>query len=197
MEFEIRNGILISYLGNGGNVVVPDSVTSIRQSAFADCNSLISVTIPDSVTRIGRYAFEWCENLTSVVIPNSVTSIRRFAFYNCSSLTSKKGYYKAVKIDNKNFVSSYNHGFKYKIGEWLEEYDEVIPCEKGYHFCDNLFAVFNYYSGEIDKDIAIFECEVGDIVTPYEDKFVTNTIKLTRRLTKQEIVDILNNKQSA
>ena len=70
------------------SVTIPDSVTTIGYSAYADCSSLTSVTIPDSVTTIGNYAFEYCSSLTSVTIPDSVTTIGYGAFYGCSSLTS-------------------------------------------------------------------------------------------------------------
>ena len=67
---------------------IPNSVTTIGNSAFSGCSSLTSVTIPYSVTIIGNYAFNCCSRLTSVTIPNSVTTIRNFAFNGCSSLTS-------------------------------------------------------------------------------------------------------------
>ncbi len=63
-------------------------VTSIGDSAFADCDSLTSVTIPDSVTTIGDEAYSYCRSLTSVTIPYSVTVIGDDAFADCFSLTS-------------------------------------------------------------------------------------------------------------
>ena len=70
------------------NVVIPDSITSIKNWAFYGWSGLTSVTIPNSVTGIGESAFYNCSSLTSVTIPDSVTSIGDWAFYNCSSLKS-------------------------------------------------------------------------------------------------------------
>ena len=70
------------------NTIIPNSVTSIGNSAFEYCNKLKSITIPNSVTSIGNSAFYDCENLTSITIPNSVTSIGNSAFYDCDKLTS-------------------------------------------------------------------------------------------------------------
>ena len=70
------------------NTTIPNSVTSIGNSAFNGCTGLTSVTIPDSVTKIGESAFRECIGLTSVTIPNSVTKIGRMAFYECVGLTN-------------------------------------------------------------------------------------------------------------
>ena len=48
---------LISYRAKEANYVIPDSVTSIGECAFLECNSLTSIIIPDSVTSIGVCAF--------------------------------------------------------------------------------------------------------------------------------------------
>ena len=79
------------YLDNqllSGSLIIPDSVTEIKDYAFAYCDSLTSVTIPDSVTSIGSYAFAYCDKLTSVTIGDSVKSIGDGAFSYCNSLTS-------------------------------------------------------------------------------------------------------------
>ena len=67
---------------------IPDSVTSIGERAFYDCDGLMSVVIGGSVTSIGDDAFYDCDGLTSVVIGGSVTSIGNDAFYGCDRLTS-------------------------------------------------------------------------------------------------------------
>ena len=70
------------------NTVIPNGVTSIKDSAFSDCSSLISIEIPNSVTSIGNYAFWGCSRLTNIVIPNSVTSIGNSVFSECTRLTN-------------------------------------------------------------------------------------------------------------
>ena len=48
------------------NTIIPNSVTSIGNSAFSNCSSLTSIEIPNSVTSIGDKAFSYCYNLTSI-----------------------------------------------------------------------------------------------------------------------------------
>ena len=70
------------------SITIPNSVTSIGDSAFAGCFSLTSITIPSSVTSIGYGAFFDCRSLTSITIPNSVTRIEEAMFLGCYALAS-------------------------------------------------------------------------------------------------------------
>lgn len=86
--FEIKDGVLKKYRGPGGDVVIPEGVTSIEKYAFYECNNLDSIVIPESVTSIGEYAFYGCRCLGSIVIPGSVKDIGNCAFWHCGHLTS-------------------------------------------------------------------------------------------------------------
>jgi outer membrane protein assembly factor BamB/citrate lyase synthetase len=67
--FNENKTVLIQFpAGKSGHYTIPDSVTSIEDSAFYYCSSLTSVTIPDSVTSIGVYPFLGCSSLTSIEV---------------------------------------------------------------------------------------------------------------------------------
>lgn len=70
------------------SITINNTITSIGDGSFMYCSSLTSVTIPSSVTSIGDGAFNFCSELTSVTIPNSVASIGERAFGGCNSMTS-------------------------------------------------------------------------------------------------------------
>ena len=108
-EFEIENGKLKKYNGDGGRVVVPEGVTVIGFRAFDSedrrieevilpkslktidmmafyGSSVVSVMIPEGVTEIGEQAFFLCFQLERAVIPRSVKTIGELAFANCHRL---------------------------------------------------------------------------------------------------------------
>lgn len=82
-------------------IIIPNSVTSIGNYAFASCYNLVNVIVPNSVTDIGDYAFENCVHLINATIGSSVTSIGDAPFKGCDSLTAIH-----VAAGSSNFASS-------------------------------------------------------------------------------------------
>ena len=171
------------------SIAIPESMTSIGSYAFFDCNILTSVTIGNGKMSIGCGALQSCSGLTSVTIPDSVKSIGACAFA-CCALTSKQANYKAFRIVHEKFRclrKTYSEGKRHYVRGALK------ICENGIHYCTNLFEIFNYYSGVIDKDIAIYEIDVGDkVLTSDSSKCCTNSCVLKKRLYHDDIIKILN-----
>lgn len=86
-DFLIENGVLIKYVGPGGDVVIPDGVVQIGRKAFIDLNAVTSVTCPVSVTTIESESFYQCGALTAAELPG-VEEIGASAFYGCAKLTN-------------------------------------------------------------------------------------------------------------
>jgi hypothetical protein len=54
--------------GKAGSFLIPNTVTSIENSAFNSCINLTNVTIPESVTGIGEFAFANCTSLSTITV---------------------------------------------------------------------------------------------------------------------------------
>lgn len=57
------------------DVQIPYGVTTIGNNAFSDCYKIENVVLPGTVKKIGNYAFSVCDSLNSITIPASVTEI--------------------------------------------------------------------------------------------------------------------------
>lgn len=138
--------------------------TSIGDCAFYGCYNLTSIEIPDSVTSIGHYAFEFCTNLTSIIIPNSVTNIGEGAFFYCGINLPKKYDNTGRLIAYKGFNELMKcRCFQYAEGQTYET-DKAVLCECGYHAYTNPLDVFNYYAGNINKNMFIHKVYLEGVV---------------------------------
>ena len=70
------------------SVTIPESVTSIGDSAFAACRNLNSLTIKDAATSIGNRAFTECPLATKLSLGKKITTIGDEAFYDCRELNN-------------------------------------------------------------------------------------------------------------
>lgn len=79
------------YKQNIKNLEFSDNVTEIHKYAFAG-NNMTEISIPNSVISIGERAFLNCDSLSSVSIGNSVETIESSAFGGCNNLLDVKSY---------------------------------------------------------------------------------------------------------
>ena len=137
------------------NTIIPNSVTSIGNSAFYGCTGLTSVTIPNSVTSIGDRAFSGCSGLTSVTIGNSVTSIGDGAFEYCWRLinlvslaveppTCGIGAFKYVDKTSCKLLVPEESINKYKTADQWKEFLNIL----GYNGVDDV---------SVDSQNAVYE----------------------------------------
>ena len=92
-----HDGLPVKEIATGGfassnltAVTIPNSVTTIRQSAFLGCGSLSSISMPSSVTLMEGYTFQECNSLTSIdfLSSTSIEEIPQYCFYMCDGLQS-------------------------------------------------------------------------------------------------------------
>lgn len=185
------------------SVTIPDSVTSIGLCAFADCSSLTSIAIPDGVTSISCGAFKGCTELTSITIPKSMTSVGTFAFFGCNELKNATipknvksighsafyGCSKLTKTDSRYYYKAFNKdstclGLQYYVNKWFECDGEIKLCKNWFYACKNAFDLFDYYHGELNKDIVIYKVELEGISEKirFDSKVAAKRIRLVEKV---------------
>ena len=110
-DFIIENGVLIKYVGPGGDVVLPEGITRIEDNAFRSNQTVTSVVMQSGITEMGMCVFWDCHYikrivfsdtikviptstcylnwaLEEVILPRDVEEIQSTAFINCYALTS-------------------------------------------------------------------------------------------------------------
>ena len=95
-DFVIENGVLNEYTGPGGDVVIPEGVTTISgglcYGVFSRRRDLERITIPASVTEIQQGAFYDCYQLRHVKLLGTDTVVRDGAFEGCVGLEEVDGF---------------------------------------------------------------------------------------------------------
>ena len=172
------------------NTIIPNSVTSIGDYAFAGCSGLTSVTIPNSVTSIGDHAFLECNSLNSVefhckeigswfsgytsikkvVIGGEVTSIDENAFQGCKNLTTVV--FHCHEIHTKFKALSFK---ELTIGEEVISIDENV-----FQGCSGLKAIMvdskNTIYDSRDNCNAIIETSTNHLMVGCKNTIIPNSV---------------------
>ena len=83
---------------------VPDSTTTVRELAFANCDALTTIDFGKGLSAIGINAFYHCDSLTEIILPTSLKSLPASCFAGCTAL---------VKIDFGGVVTVGAEAFRH------------------------------------------------------------------------------------
>lgn len=184
---------IFSQNNNIERVNIPQTVTSIYDYAFYNCQNLKTVSFDNifsQIEGIGKYTFANCSSLTNIIIPNSVTTIDYCAFNNCKSLISINIPQNLVLIDLGAFEGCDKLVEIYNLSKLNIQVGNTDNGYIGY----NALNVYTLNSGEsklntiedgyvfyVDDELVILVGYVGileDIVLP--DNYEGNTYKLSQ-----------------
>lgn len=70
------------------SVVIPNTVSQIKDEAFSGCTQLETVEMPTSVSKVGMYVFNGCKKLKEIPFKEGAKDMGNYTFYGCSSLTN-------------------------------------------------------------------------------------------------------------
>ena len=101
-DVEVIGNYAFEY-ANFTNITLPDGLTEIGSSAFADCRQLTTISIPSNVKAIGHMAFWGCSSLFSIDMPMELTEIKSYTFNRCVNLRELPIEKNVQKIDDNAF----------------------------------------------------------------------------------------------
>lgn len=81
------------------NMPLPQSLVYLGDEAFFDCDNLTSASMSFGLETMGALAFGFCEKLTEGYIPASVTSLRGNPYAGCTGITNF-----SVDRDNADYI---------------------------------------------------------------------------------------------
>lgn len=124
------------------NLQSTTQITSIPNNAFFKCDHLTEVTLPDSITSIGESAFAGTSSgamiLQSIRIPDNVETIGSKAFDYCTQLTD-------LEIsENSKLKTIGSYAFEYSVITTIYLPKDLTKIDSGaFYECKNLLEVRN------------------------------------------------------
>ena len=173
---------VVNYFGNDIDVVIADTysglpVTSIGSLAFAENESLRSISLPESIESIGVFAFKNCPclisvnmteglktiasgaftdcvSLSEIVIPQGVTAIESGTFFGCVSLR------RIVIADSVRTIGSFAFAYCYSLSSIVIPEGVTEIGEEAFRYCESLESVFLPKSITTIQNQAFYNCQV-------------------------------------
>jgi len=86
------------------------------------------------------------------------------------------------KATNKDMTC---RDFQFELGKTFKHNGKIIPCASGFHFCQNIESIQEYYNA----DCRIFEVVSGENSIEHYDKTVTDQITFLKEIDYSQYID--------
>ena len=87
------------------SIILPDTIIRIEDNAFYNCTSLEEFKFPENIQEIGKKAFANCSSLNLIVLPDKITELPENLFFGCSNLQEISLFDVEGKSEDINFAS--------------------------------------------------------------------------------------------
>ena len=136
--------MITGYTGYADALEIPSEIDGKKVTTIGDCafmySSIKSVTIPDTVTTIWASAFAECTNLESAVIPDTVTTFCGFVFENTALFKNEENWENGAL-----YVGNYLISGKYEVmNEETYESEVITEVEGDYIVKDGTVAIADF-----------------------------------------------------
>ena len=167
------------------SVTLPDTLNTIGENAFYDCQNIQNLYLPNSLTNIGSSAFYNCKKLNIIHWSENLQTIGTSAFKDCVNLTTLPNKNKITAIKVKSFYGCTLIGSEGEndIIAWLEDSNITSVGDNGFNNCSQLTGD---YLGEITNKNGV---EIVISGSP----FTGTSVKLTKVLNLEEKTSIVDN----
>lgn len=89
--------------------------------------------------------------------------------------------YKALDMEMRAIQGN---NMQFQLGKKYTVEGKVVPCENGFHFCENIEDLSFFYN---IKNSRIFEVKASGTIKKEKPKYVSKSIQLVRELSKEEV----------
>ena len=122
----------IDFLGEMANPLTGQIINKYQGgNLYLNGNLVTTLVIPESITKIKDYAFDWCWSLTSVTLHSGVTALGKGAFSNCRSLTNFISFATTAPTIASDFSVSSNAVLYHPSGSnytaWSKGFSKTLP----------------------------------------------------------------------
>lgn len=193
-DFIIKEGIVVKYLGNNENVIIPKGVRGLASCLFWDNQVIKQVDLPDSIVSIGGDTFYNCSNLEKVNIPINCKFMGNNPFAGCPKINVTNESLNFNLIDGVIYDKDFVRLIYYPINKENEQYKIHPKCKilgkHAFYLCNNLKEV------EIPESVIKLEnnpfsgCEQITIINKSPFYHIINSVIYDRDYTS--VVGCLN-----